>query len=157
MGASPLFPLFVALFFLGIAGLGRNHFETIRNQTAVAADTVLQAGTFLRYRDVVTVYTLAHPGWTGTVPASYLNDQGITAAVRERISHQVVASTAGRQIVVYASMAGQGYEVYRQVEGDASIGLVVNGQFQSFGQGAPAALPITVPSGDVISFVEVGN
>lgn len=157
MGASPLFPLFVALFFLGIASLGRNHFEMSRSQTTVVADTVVQAGAFLRYRDIVTAYAVAHTGWTGTVPTAYLNDQGVTAAVRDCISHQIVASAAGRQVVVHATMAGKGYEIYRQAEGDASIGLVVNGQFQSFNQGTPTALPIAVPSGDVISFVEVGN
>lgn len=157
MGASPLFPLFVALFFLGIAALGRNHLEMSRSQTTTVADTVLQAGAFLHYRGVVTAYAAAHPGWTGTVPAAHLDGQGITTTVQGQLSHQVVASTAGRQVVVYAGMPGKGYEVYRQAEGDASIGVAVNGQFQSFNQGPPAALPIAVPDGSVISFVEAGN
>ena len=157
MGASPLFPLFVALFFLGVASLGRNHLEMSQSQTTTVADITLQAGAFLRYRDVVTAYAVAHPGWTGTVPATYLNDQGIAAAVRDRVSHQVVASTAGRQVLVYTSMAGNGYEVYRQAEADASIGQVVNGQFQPFNQGTLAVLPVAIPSGNVISFVEVGR
>lgn len=157
MGASPLFPLFIAIFFLGVASLGRNHFEMSQHQTTTVADIALQASAFLRYRDVVTAYAVAHPGWTGSVSAAYLSDRGIAAAVRDRISHQVVASTAGRQVLVYTSMAGNGYEIYRQAEGDASIGQVVNGQFQSFNQGTPAALPIAIPTGDVISFVEVGS
>ena len=156
MGASPLFPLFVALFFLGVGSLARNHLDMSQSKTTAVADVALQAGAFLRYRDVVTAYAVAHPGWTGSLSATYLNDQGIAAAVRDRVSHQVVASTAGRQILVYASLAGNGYEVYRRAEGDASIGLVVSGQFQSFSQGTPAALPIVIPNGDVISFVEVG-
>jgi hypothetical protein len=157
MGASPLFPLFIALFFLGVASLGRNHLEMSQSQTTAVANVASQASAFLRYRDVVTAYAVAHSGWTGSVSAAYLNDHGIATAVRDRVSHQVVASSAGRQILVYTSMTGNGYEVYRQAEGDASIGLAVSGQFQPFNQGASVTLPVAVPNGDVISFVEVGS
>lgn len=157
MGASPLFPLFIAMFFLGVAALNRNHNDMVRSQTTIAASSVLEAGTFLNYRSVVTAYTQAHSGWTGTVPSAYLSAQGITTQVQGQITHQVVSSATGRQVVVFANMAGKGFEVYRQEEGDGSIGLMVNGQFQPFDQGAPAALPIAVSNGNVVSFVEVGN
>lgn len=157
MGASPLFPLFIVLFFLGIASLGRNQLELTQAPTISVANTTLQAATFLKYRSVVTAYAQAHPGWTGTVPASYLSSQGVSAAAQGQISHQVVASAAGRQLIAYAALAGTGYEVYRQAQGDAAIGVVANGQFQSFNPGAPVALPIAVPNGDVVSFMEVGT
>jgi hypothetical protein len=157
MGASPLFPVFIVVFFLGISALSRNHLEANRSQTTSVAESVLQAGTFLRYREVVTAYAVAHPSWTGVVPATYLASQGINAAVQGQIGHQIVSSAAGRQALVYASLAGRGYEIYRQAGADASIGLVVAGQFQSFNQGTTAALPVAIPNGNVISFVEVGR
>ena len=157
MGASPLFPLFIALFFLGIAALGRNHYEANLNQMRLEAESALQAGTFLYYRQIVSAYVLTHAGWTGSLSSADLAAQGIPLAVQESIGHVVVASAAGRQLIVYADMNGKGYEVYRQAEGDASIGQVVNGQFQSFNQGTPVPLPVTVPDGDVISFIEVGS
>lgn len=157
MGASPLFPLFVAVFFLGVAALTRNHVEMNQVSTVAAANAALQAATFLNYRSVVTTYAQTHPGWTGTVPAAVLTAQGITVTAQGQIGHQVVASTSGRQLVVFAGMPGKEYEVFRLAEGDVAIGLAVNGQFKPFNQGPAAALPITIPNGNVVSFVEVGS
>jgi hypothetical protein len=160
MGASPLFPLFMAIFFLGIAALGQNYYETTRSQTFAVADTALTASAFLHYRSAVMAYIEANPGWTGHVPAAWLTNLGISATTQQLISHQVITSTAGRQLLIYADMPGNGYEIYKQAEGDASIGTALEGRFVSFNtssQGTPVALPIAVPNRYVVSFIEVGH
>lgn len=157
MGASPLFPLFVAMFFIGVTALTRNHVEMNQAKVAAEASAALQAGTFLNYRSVVTAYAQAHPGWIGSMPVDVLTAQGVSLAAQGLIGHQVVASGAGRQLIVFAGMPGKEYEVFRRAEGDAAIGLAFNGQFQPFNQGPAAALPITIPNGNVVSYVEVGS
>ncbi len=157
MGASPLFPLFVAIFFLGVSALGLDYLALSQTISASTSSARIQAGGFLRYRDVVTAYAIANPGFTGTVPGSHLSGQGISGAVQSQVSHRVLASTAGRQVVVFASMPDKGFEAFRIAEGDASIGTVAGGQFQPFVQGITTALPLAIPDGNVVSFVEVGN
>jgi hypothetical protein len=157
MGASPLFPLFMAIFFFGVVALNRNYAETIESQTFTVAETSLAASAFLRYRSAVVTYAQKNPGWTGQVPADWMTGQGISATTQALVNHQVFTNTAGRIAIVHADMRGQGYAVYAQAKGDAAIGLVINSQFQSFNRAPPAALPISVPDGDVISFAQVSN
>lgn len=157
MGASPLFPLFVALFFLAVAAVSKNYLALSQTMSSTTAITRLQAGAFLHYREAVTAYTLATPGFTGTVPASYLSGQGLAGTVQTEVSHRVLASPAGRQVLVFAAMPDKGFEAFRLAENDAAIGTVAGGLFQPFVQGVTTGLPVVIPDGYVVSFVEVGN
>ncbi len=157
MGASPLFPLFVAIFFLAIGALTKSYVALSQTVSPSSSSSYVQAGSFLRYRDAVTAYTLSMPGFTGMVPSSYLSDQRLSAAVQSEFSHLVLATTTGRQVLVYAAMSDKGFEAFRLAEGDAAIGKSAGGLFQPFLQGATVALPIAIPDGQVVSFVEVGN
>lgn len=156
MGATPLFPLFVALFFLGIAGLIQNHTQANRHVTTAGQENTLQAGIFLSYRQAVTAYLVGHSGYVATVPSTYLNEQGISGTVQAQIGHMVVVSATGRQLLVFAPQTN-GFEVFRLADNDAAIGRVNNGQFVPYILGGMAsALPVALPEGYVVSFVEIG-
>lgn len=156
MGATPLFPLFIALFCLWLLAEGKTYAEISQDITQ-SASAALQAGTFLTYRQVVTAYLIARPGAVGTVPTAHLSGQGISNQVQAQIGHLTVPSAAGRQLIVFTEQAN-GLEVFRQAENDAAIGRVKNGQFEPYLIGGMAsALPVALPEGYVVSFVEIGN
>lgn len=156
MGATPLFPLFIAIFLLGIAALNQNYAESVQKPSA-SSEAQLQAGSFLSYRQTVTTYLVAHPGSLSQVPVAHLNAQGISSAVQAQIGHAVVANGSTRQLVVFSQLAN-GFEVFRASENDAAIGIVKTGQFVPFLIGGlPTPLPMTLPEGYVVSFVDLGN
>lgn len=162
---NALWPLMVLLAFAGLAALASEH-ARVGAGNGTQTDAASAASSFLVYRNAVVAYLDANRG----APASggalstaaitpYLpagdSSAGFPAGAGNII---VVGSGSQRTAYVYATMIpGELSAMVSQYQGDASFGSVTNGQWSSVLPGIEGSVPGGVPSGAIISVVQVGD
>ncbi|CDQ12054.1 conserved hypothetical protein [Acidithiobacillus ferrivorans] len=107
------------------------------------------------------VYASANPAFTGSVPASSLALPG-GMPLLQGADNQITATASGqgRIITCWATLpASAVFQTIKNMNGDASMGLVSGTQWSSPVYGPMGNLPsgVQVPNGDAVSIVQIGN
>ncbi|QQD72000.1 exported protein of unknown function [Acidithiobacillus ferrivorans] len=155
-----ILPMLLAVFMVSAQGLARNQADAVLPPVAqVSAAAVGQD--FVAYRNAVGVYASANPAFTGSVPASSLALPG-GMPLLQGADNQITATASGqgRIITCWATLpASAVFQTIKNMNGDASMGLVSGTQWSSPVYGPMGNLPsgVQVPNGDAVSIVQIGN
>lgn len=162
---NALWPLMVLLAFGGLAALASEH-ARFGAGSGTRMDAASAANSFLVYRNAVVAYLDANRG----APASggALSTAAITPYLPPGYSASGFPAGAGNVVVVgtgtlrtayvYATrVPGELSALASQYRGDASFGSVTSGQWSSVLPGLQGTVPGGVPSGAIISVVQVGD
>lgn len=156
-------PLAVLSFFISLIAIERNHAQSILPPSTVAQAE--QSGqTFVAYRNAVSVYQQNNPAFTGTVPGTALTAQ-FSSAFLASAGNTITAigGGAGRIITCYAALPPNSITAaLKATDNDASLGMASGTNWTSFAQvigftPVPIALATSVPNGNVVSVVQIGN
>jgi hypothetical protein len=144
------------------------YFEQAIQQDVTPAQQVISSGVaataFVNYRSAVMAYMSKYPHFTGSISSSTL-----TALTGQQFSSTFLASTgnaettvgSGVEVTVYSALpTGALSSVLMQSGNDASIGLSSGSTWTTGASGvvtSPQPLAVPVPSGDVVSVVEIGT
>lgn len=163
-----LLPLIVLSFFFGITAI-----EDSRTQGLLPTAAVTQADQsgqmFVTYCNAVSIYQQNNPAFTGTVSDAALAAQGgqFSPAFLVVANNAITAISggAGRVITCYAALSADAIAVALDVtDHDASIGIVSGASWTSFAKvinytpvPVPVPLATPVPSGNVVSVIQIGS
>lgn len=156
-----LLPLVVLSFFVGIVAIERNHAQNIL-PPASAMQAAQSGHMFVAYRNAVAVYQINNPSFTGTVSNAALTAQGsqFSATFLASANNAITTTgSVGRVITCFAALPpGAISAALDATENDASFGFA-SGTTWTSALSASTALPLatSVPNGNVVSVVQIGN
>lgn len=158
-----LLPVAVMSFFIGLIAIERNHAQDMLPQ-ATTMQAEYNGQTFVKYRNAVAVYQKNNPAFTGTVTTAMLTALGsqFSSVFLASAGNAITAvGSSGRVITCYAALPpGAITTALTATQNDASLGMASGTTWTSYAQGVsttPIALATTVPDGDVVSVVQIGN
>lgn len=158
-----LLPLAVLSFFIGVFAIERNHAQDLMPPT-VQLQAAQSGQVFVSYRNAVALYQKNNPVFTGTVTSAMLTAQGsqFSATFLSSAGNAITATgVSGRVVTCYAALSsGALTAALNASQNDASLGIASGTTWTSYAQGAvatPVPLATTVPNGDIVSVVQIGN
>ena len=150
MGAFLLFGLLMVSLLTGLIMEQRAVNSQQPDRSPVAASG---AAAFLSYKRAVQAYVYAHPSASGSIDVTSLptaDTQSATSAMK----NVVLRTGAGSEIVTWWDVSsGALNDVLSLADGDRAIGVSTGQNWTTPDGGDMGPLPITVPAGDVVSFV----
>lgn len=160
-----LLPILLLVAFLGIGALfaEQAHVTSVSVAKTYASTA---AASFLLYRNAVLAYLEANRG--APAASGSLASSAVVPFLPAGTNATNFPAGAGNAIVVGAGMIRTAYIFATAVpgelgalgpafQGNASFGMVANGQWSSSSLGIAGAVPTGVPNGDIISVVQVGD
>lgn len=150
MGAFLLFGLLMVSLLTGMIMEQRavNSQQPERSSTAASG-----AAAFLSYKRAVQAYVYAHPSVSGSIDIASLpatETQTATSAMK----NVVLRTGSGSKVVTWWDVnSGALNDVLSLADGDRAIGVSTGQHWTTPAGGDMGPLPVTVPSGDVVSFV----
>jgi hypothetical protein len=155
-----LLPSIVLSFFLGLIAIERNYAQD-RLPPTIALQAAQSGQTFVAYRNAVAVYQKNNPTFTGTVSNAALAAQGnqFPSVFLVSASNAITATgVAGRVITCYAALStGAISAALAATETDASLGMASGLNWISSAFGTSTLLATSVPNGNVVSVIQIGN
>lgn len=144
MGAAPLYTLVFLIFFGGIFAVE----GVALKKNTLHARSSASASAFILYRDAVMSYAISNPTYLGSAP---INWNGVTGG------NAIVQTGQGRSVICYAVLPGGSLsDALRLSSNDASLGVAVTtSTWSSYMGGSLQTLPITVPQGSVVAYVQI--
>ena len=157
-----LLPVAVMSFFIGLMAV-----ESGREQDAITSKSQViseQSGqSFIAYSGSVASYQQQNPSFTGVVPPASLNAQFQPTFLASAGNMITATPLGGRVITCYAALPTGAITSALAASGnDASIGVASGQKWTSAAQiqglnYTPVALATSVPDGNIVSVVQIGN
>lgn len=123
--------------------------------------SMANAQAFIAYRDAVMRFSEENPSFRGTVQASQLTwPAGVTAgAAPPGAANSITSGGNGGRVVCAWAAAGASMvgKLVNGLGGDATIGVSNGVDWSTPGYGEMGPLPAAVPTGDIVSVVEIGS
>lgn len=154
-------PIAALSFFIALIAIEQNHSTSIAPmQKQVQAE--IAGETFVAYRNAVMVYQQLNPSFTGTVSNAALAAQSNTfsAEFLSQASNAITnVGTSGKVITSFATLpSGALKAALNKTDNDWSFGVSANTNWTSAAPNAnPVPLATTVPTGSVVSVIQIGN
>jgi hypothetical protein len=154
------------LIVVACIGLGAVSGDQVQQASGNPQTYIGQASSamFLTYRNAVLNYLEANagvPSTSGAIPMTDLTfPTGLnTSALPATVGNYIVVGEAGERTVYIwqPAVADIAESLQLAVPGDATIGTDLNGQFLTLSNQNMGAVPAYVPSGDVLSVVQLGG
>lgn len=150
MGAFFLIGLLFVSILTGLI-MEQGALNTQQRSAVTAGASDLTA--FLSFKRAVQGYVTANPSVSGSIPLSSLpssETEGATSAMKD----MVIRTGSGTEIVTWWEMSGARLDdLLAAAEGDRAIGISTGQNWQTPYGGDMGPLPVTVPAGDIVSFV----
>ncbi len=157
-----LLPLVVLSWLIGMLAIQDTYTEAGLPQ-AMVEKAELSGQTFVAYRDAVVNYQKNNPTFIGSVSAEALAAQGnlFSAVFLDSAGNDITpAGVAGRIITSYAELpTGAINAALDMTENDASFGIALTNKAWMSSVHSTTSMPLatSVPSGALVSVVQVGN
>ena len=156
---GPLVPLVVIVLMISLLATYQNNTKLVTPQP-YTLQMNNDATTFLAYRNSVTSYLQVNPSFTGSVPAASLPAQFSTAFLAGA-GNFVTATGTGTVITCWAKVANGAAQQAMTLAGvDPSIGTSNGSTWVTAAPAAvvaPVVLTTTVPAGDIVSVIQIGE
>lgn len=151
-------PLVVLSAFVGLIAMQAHHTQAI-TPSVQAERSELDGQSFLAYRDAVLSFVQSNPSFTGSIPVSYFSNKFPTKFLQNAAHHVSATSSGnGRIITCYAALSSGALHAARLAsDNDASLGRSFGTYWVSAVDATHAEpLALTIPSGNVVSVIQIG-
>lgn len=158
-----MWPLIIIVFVALGAGLTAIEGGQVRATSPDIEVMKSEAGgsAFMAYRSAVVRYSEQNASFRGAVPASALPwPAGLAPnTAPPGAANEILNGPNGERIVCAWATVGNGTvaRLATALGGDATIGESNGTEWSAPGYGVMGPLPVSVPAGDIVSVVELGN
>jgi hypothetical protein len=154
-------PAVIFAFFMSILSVQKAQ-SAMSNPASVELQSSQSGQTFVSYQRAVAAYMQTNPTFIGTVSSAALTTQKtpFSASFLAIASNAVTATAGGGRVVTsFAALpTGALRDALNISDNDLSLGLASGANWISAAYGATAVpLSTAVPSGNVVSVIQIGN
>jgi hypothetical protein len=156
-----LLPAIIFAFFIGILSVQQAQ-QVVNAPSPVELRSAQSGQIFVAYKSAVAAYMQVNPTFRGTVSSSMLIAQNTPFPESFlAVAGNAVTATAGGGFIItcFAALPGGALaDALKASDNDLSLGLSSGSIWTSAAYNA-SALPLstTVPTGDVVSVIQIGN